>query len=143
MMMGDGEIWYWERVSLSKLPIKARIMIFHDFQPHWKEVLVFAPYYSQSPLVFSSSPRFPSVSSSQSRCHHHFPFSLYNLPQNSSSKEGGSLPVSLHCPPLPLSWQVVQEYERAVIFRLGRLLSGAAKGPVLKDTSKNHEKCLC
>ena len=27
------------------------------------------------------------------------------------------------------SLQVVQEYERAVIFRLGRLLSGGAKGP--------------
>lgn len=26
-------------------------------------------------------------------------------------------------------WQVVQEYERAVIFRLGRLVSGMAKGP--------------
>lgn len=26
-------------------------------------------------------------------------------------------------------FQVVQEYERAVIFRLGRLLSGGAKGP--------------
>lgn len=25
--------------------------------------------------------------------------------------------------------QVVQEYERAVIFRLGRLLSGGARGP--------------
>jgi hypothetical protein len=25
--------------------------------------------------------------------------------------------------------QVVQEYERAVIFRLGRLMSGGAKGP--------------
>ena len=25
--------------------------------------------------------------------------------------------------------QVVQEYERAVIFRLGRLLSGGSKGP--------------
>ena len=25
--------------------------------------------------------------------------------------------------------QVVQEYERAVIFRLGRLLNGGAKGP--------------
>ena len=25
--------------------------------------------------------------------------------------------------------QVVQEYERAVIFRLGRLLSGGTKGP--------------
>ena len=25
--------------------------------------------------------------------------------------------------------KVVQEYERAVIFRLGRLLSGGAKGP--------------
>ena len=31
--------------------------------------------------------------------------------------------------------QVVQEYERAVIFRLGRLLSGSAKGPVLFFTS--------
>ncbi|PSN37364.1 Band 7 protein [Blattella germanica] len=29
-----------------------------------------------------------------------------------------------------LSPQVVQEYERAVIFRLGRLMSGGAKGPV-------------
>ena len=27
------------------------------------------------------------------------------------------------------SLQVVQEYERAVIFRLGRLLNGGAKGP--------------
>lgn len=27
------------------------------------------------------------------------------------------------------NFQVVQEYERAVIFRLGRLLSGGAKGP--------------
>jgi len=26
-------------------------------------------------------------------------------------------------------WKVVQEYERAVIFRLGRLFSGGAKGP--------------
>lgn len=26
-------------------------------------------------------------------------------------------------------FQVVQEYERAVIFRLGRLVSGGAKGP--------------
>ena len=26
-------------------------------------------------------------------------------------------------------FQVVQEYERAVIFRLGRLLSGGARGP--------------
>ena len=26
-------------------------------------------------------------------------------------------------------WKVVQEYERAVIFRLGRLLNGGAKGP--------------
>ena len=51
--------------------------------------------------------------------------------------------MPLHCFPLPLSWQVVQEYERAVIFRLGRLLSGAAKGPVLKDTRKYYEKCFC
>jgi hypothetical protein len=28
-----------------------------------------------------------------------------------------------------LSFQVVQEYERAVIFRLGRLMQGGAKGP--------------
>ena len=28
-----------------------------------------------------------------------------------------------------ICWQVVQEYERAVIFRLGRLLPGGAKGP--------------
>lgn len=28
-----------------------------------------------------------------------------------------------------MSVQVVQEYERAVIFRLGRLVSGGAKGP--------------
>lgn len=26
-------------------------------------------------------------------------------------------------------FQVVQEYERAVIFRLGRLMQGGAKGP--------------
>ncbi|XP_060599554.1 band 7 protein AAEL010189-like, partial [Ruditapes philippinarum] len=37
-----------------------------------------------------------------------------------------TLPVSL-C----LCIKVVQEYERAVIFRLGRLLSGGAKGPGL------------
>jgi regulator of protease activity HflC (stomatin/prohibitin superfamily) len=43
-----------------------------------------------------------------------------------------------------MSIKVVQEYERAVIFRLGRLLPGGARGPgnVLK-TLKNvfkHEK---
>ena len=33
--------------------------------------------------------------------------------------------------PLSLIWsiKVVQEYERAVIFRLGRLLTGGARGP--------------
>ena len=33
--------------------------------------------------------------------------------------------------PISLLWvvKVVQEYERAVIFRLGRLLSGGARGP--------------
>ena len=33
--------------------------------------------------------------------------------------------------PLSLCWvvKVVQEYERAVIFRLGRLLTGGARGP--------------
>jgi len=35
-----------------------------------------------------------------------------------------SLPLSLCC-----VIKVVQEYERAVIFRLGRLLSGGARGP--------------
>jgi len=30
---------------------------------------------------------------------------------------------------LCLCFKVVQEYERAVIFRLGRLVSGGAKGP--------------
>ena len=30
---------------------------------------------------------------------------------------------------LPLLFQVVQEYERSVIFRLGRLRKGGAKGP--------------
>ena len=30
-----------------------------------------------------------------------------------------------------VSFQVVQEYERAVVFRLGRLRSGGAKGPGL------------
>ena len=30
-----------------------------------------------------------------------------------------------------MSFQVVQEYERAVVFRLGRLRSGGAKGPGL------------
>nr|XP_022903832.1 band 7 protein AGAP004871-like [Onthophagus taurus] len=33
-------------------------------------------------------------------------------------------------------FKVVQEYERAVIFRLGRLLSGGAKGPGKKFISK-------
>ena len=32
--------------------------------------------------------------------------------------------------------QVVQEYERAVIFRLGRLLNGGAKGPGENKPSK-------
>ena len=37
-------------------------------------------------------------------------------------------------PPLTFSYcQVVQEYERAVIFRLGRLLPGGAKGPGKKS----------
>merc|ERR1719430_37830 len=35
-----------------------------------------------------------------------------------------SLPLSLFC-----VVKVVQEYERAVIFRLGRLLTGGARGP--------------
>lgn len=29
----------------------------------------------------------------------------------------------------PFFYKVVQEYERAVIFRLGRLMQGGAKGP--------------
>ena len=35
-----------------------------------------------------------------------------------------TLPLSLAC-----TVKVVQEYERAVIFRLGRLLTGGARGP--------------
>ena len=31
--------------------------------------------------------------------------------------------------------QVVQEYERAVIFRLGRLLSGGSRGPGTNETA--------
>lgn len=36
--------------------------------------------------------------------------------------------------------QVVQEYERAVIFRLGRLVSGGAKGPGEKALSDIKKK---
>jgi len=36
--------------------------------------------------------------------------------------------------------QIVQEYERAVIFRLGRLLPGGAKGPGIKVFEIQH--CL-
>ena len=39
------------------------------------------------------------------------------------------IPHLLSLLPLTLLLQVVQEYERAVIFRLGRLLSGGARGP--------------
>ena len=35
--------------------------------------------------------------------------------------------------------QVVQEYERAVIFRLGRLLPGGAKGPGLLEKLSQEE----
>jgi len=38
-------------------------------------------------------------------------------------------------------FQVVQEYERAVIFRLGRLLSGGAKGP--GASVRLHFLCIC
>ena len=34
--------------------------------------------------------------------------------------------------------QVVQEYERAVIFRLGRLLNGGAKGPGQKQSIRER-----
>ena len=34
----------------------------------------------------------------------------------------------------PSAFQVVQEYERAVIFRLGRLLAGGSKGPGMQKT---------
>ena len=34
------------------------------------------------------------------------------------------------------SFQVVQEYERAVIFRLGRLLSGGSRGPGKEGVGK-------
>lgn len=33
------------------------------------------------------------------------------------------------CIPATVYIQVVQEYERAVIFRLGRIVAGGAKGP--------------
>jgi regulator of protease activity HflC (stomatin/prohibitin superfamily) len=39
-----------------------------------------------------------------------------------------------------LSLQVVQEYERAVIFRLGRLMAGGAKGPGRRFVQLNHSK---
>ena len=46
--------------------------------------------------------------------------------------------------------QVVQEYERAVIFRLGRLVSGGAKGPGQSENintyfirKKNKKKLYC
>ena len=42
-------------------------------------------------------------------------------------KGGGALPET--CLPLTLALQVVQEYERAVIFRLGRLLADGSRGP--------------
>ena len=43
----------------------------------------------------------------------------------------GCIKVILYFLLLYLLAQVVQEYERAVIFRLGRLRSGGAKGPGL------------
>jgi len=45
-----------------------------------------------------------------------------------TSSEGLSIFTAFPCVCLS---QVVQEYERAVIFRLGRLLTGGAKGPGL------------
>ena len=41
------------------------------------------------------------------------------------------VPVCYEYSSLIPDYQVVQEYERAVIFRLGRLVSGGAKGPGL------------
>ena len=38
-----------------------------------------------------------------------------------------------------ISFQVVQEYERAVIFRLGRLLKGGAKGPGIVSSINLHK----
>ena len=39
--------------------------------------------------------------------------------------------------------QVVQEYERAVIFRLGRLVSGGAKGPGQSENINTCHELLC
>nr|CAD7457533.1 unnamed protein product [Timema tahoe] len=38
-------------------------------------------------------------------------------------------------------FKVVQEYERAVIFRLGRLISGGAKGPGNKPCFRSSHPC--
>ena len=48
---------------------------------------------------------------------------------NSLISSSQTWPKSTHLLTLNKSLQVVQEYERAVIFRLGRLLPGGAKGP--------------
>ena len=42
------------------------------------------------------------------------------------------------------SFQVVQEYERAVIFRLGRLMQGGAKGPgIFSRFRVEMQNCFC
>ena len=43
----------------------------------------------------------------------------------------GALVSTSYRPALTLPRQIVKEYERAVVFRLGRLRSGGAKGPGL------------
>lgn len=37
--------------------------------------------------------------------------------------------------------QIVQEYERAVIFRLGRVVSGGAKGPGINEINQSAFVC--
>lgn len=39
-----------------------------------------------------------------------------------------------------LFFQMVQEYERAVIFRLGRIIDGGAKGPGMNSFTIVREK---
>ena len=60
------------------------------------------------------------------------PFSLFVCFKVGQSASGFIHSGQFHYPARSLSLQVVQEYERAVIFRLGRLLSGGSRGPGTK-----------
>ena len=44
---------------------------------------------------------------------------------------------------MAIIFQVVQEYERAVIFRLGRLLQGGSKGPGESDQVQKVKIVIC